>query len=66
VALTSAATSLVAVSLGNSRSLRLQPGALELQDCAGTGLQLELASNQDVQVLVPLHRDDEPAQRAAI
>jgi DNA gyrase subunit A len=55
----SAATSLVAVSLGNNRSLRLQPSSLELQDCSGTGLQLDLGPNQELQALVPLHQGEE-------
>jgi DNA gyrase subunit A len=50
----SATTSLVAVILGNNRSLRLHPGDLELQDSSGTGLQLELADHQELQTLVPL------------
>jgi DNA gyrase subunit A len=54
----SAATSLVAVVLGNNRSLRLQPGDLELQDSSGTGLQLELAGHQELQTLVPLQLGD--------
>ncbi len=61
IALSSAAASLVAVSLGNNRSLRLQPAALELQDCSGTGLQLELGGNQEVQALVPLHQGEQQA-----
>jgi DNA gyrase subunit A len=55
----SAATTLVAVSLGTNRSLRLQPASLEIQDCGGSGLQLELASNQEVQDLIPLHEGDQ-------
>jgi DNA gyrase subunit A len=55
----SSATGLVAVSFGTNRSLRLQPASLELQDCGGTGLQLELGSNQDVQDLVPLDQGEQ-------
>jgi DNA gyrase subunit A len=53
-ALSSASAALVAVTLGSNRSLRLQPANLELQDSTGTGLQLDLASHQEVQTLVPL------------
>jgi DNA gyrase subunit A len=60
-ALSSASTDMVAVILGNSRSLRLQPAALELQDSTGTGLQLDLGSHQEVQTLVPLEVGDEAA-----
>jgi DNA gyrase subunit A len=55
----SAATTLVAVSLGTNRSLRLKPASLEIQDCGGSGLQLELASHQEVQDLIPLHEGDQ-------
>jgi DNA gyrase subunit A len=56
VALSSAAGELVAVTLGPNRSLRLQPTSLELQDCSGTGIQLDLADGQQVEGLVPLHQ----------
>jgi DNA gyrase subunit A len=59
VALCSAASSLVAVTLGTNRSLRCNPPAWRLQACNGTGLQLALKDNQEVQALMPLHQDNE-------
>jgi DNA gyrase subunit A len=59
VALCSAASELVAITLGPNRSLRLQPASLELQGCSGTGLQLDLADGEEVQGLVPLRQAEE-------